>query len=141
MPSLSFRDFDLNQTSITGRRNPIVTIDAFHFRYKMDKETHQRTDEIEGYTVDILARNRLQSVKIPFDSISNAVAQQIQDALRDHKIVKINFGATASTLRGRCYAMLNNGQLISGISCTATELNIVSIEDSVDELDDIDLDL
>ena len=142
MATLSFRDFDLNQTSITGRRNPNVVVDSFHLSYKIDPDTKQRTDEPDKYVVDIIARNRLQSVKLPLEAVSTEVAKKIQDALATHLVVKVNFGANSSTLRGKCYALLNNGRLYSGISCTATELNVVSIEaPDADDFDEIDLDL
>lgn len=141
MASLNFRDFDLNQTSITGRRNPTVTLDAFRQRYKVDKETHERTTELEGYVADIIARNRVQSVKLPLEAISDNTFKQIQTALDSHKIVKVNFGSNASTLRGRCYALLNGGRILSGISCTASELNLVSIEEPEDDLDDLDIEI
>ena len=60
MPSLSFKDFDLNQTTITGRRKPVVELDAFKIQYKIDPETKQRTTEPDRYIVDIVARNRVQ---------------------------------------------------------------------------------
>lgn len=136
MASISFRDFELNQTTITGRRNPNVTVDAVRMRNKIDPETRQRTDEIEGTVVDIVARGKIQSVKLPLDT--KVTVEKIAEALKEHKIVTVNFGETASTLRGRCYAMYQNNQMIQGISCTATELNIVSIEDQdVDDFDDI----
>ncbi len=142
MPSLTFKDFDLNQTTITGRRNPVVTLDDFRIRYKVDKETKQKTEEADCYVADIVARNRVQSVKLPLDAVNKATATQITDALRFRKVVKINFGTTASTLRGRCYALINSGQLISGVSCTASELNLVSIEEpELDDLDDVTIDL
>ncbi len=141
MASLSFRDFDLNQTTITGRRNPTVILDTLRVRYKMDAETQQRTDVPDGYVADILVRNRLQSVKLPLEAVSDVTFKKIDDALINHKIVKVNFGENASTLRGRCYALMSGNRLLSGISCTATELNVVSIEDVVDELDDLDLDI
>ncbi len=141
MASLTFRDFDLNQTCITGKRNPNVQVDAFRPRYKMDKETQERTDELEGYVLDILARNRVQSVKLPLEAVTEATAKRIQDALSNRKIVTVNFGANASTLRGRCYALLNSGRLLSGVSCTASELNIVSIEDAEDDLDELAIEI
>ena len=136
MATLDFKDFDLNQTTITGKRNPTVQADAFRERYKLDSETKQRTDTVEGYVVDIVARNRIQSVKLPVDAVNLETVKQIKTALEAHKVVKINFGTTASTLRGRCYALLNSGQLIKGVSCTASELNLVSIDEP--EADDLD---
>lgn len=141
MPSLSFKDIELNQTTITGRRNPVVVLDSFRIRRKVDKETNQYTDEVDGYVADIVARNRIQSVKLPLDAVDDATVNQIQQAIESHKVVKINFGASASTLRGRCYALLNAGRILSGVSCTATELNVVSVEEPDDDFVDIDLDI
>jgi len=141
MASLTFKDFDLNQTCITGKRNPNVQVDAIRLRYKMDRETQERTDELEGYVVDILARNRVQSVKLPLEAVTDATVKQIQEALSNRKIVKVNFGSNASTLRGRCYALMNGGRLLSGVSCTASEMNIVTIEDAEDDLDELAIEI
>jgi len=62
------------------------------------------------------------------------------DALKQQKVVTVNFG-NPSSLRGKCYAMMNNGVLLQGVSCTATELNIVSIEEpEFEDFDDIIID-
>lgn len=143
MASISFKDFELNQTNITGKRHPSVMVDTIKFRYKVDPETKERTDEKDGTAVDIYTKyGKIQTVKLPAGAVSEELFQQIQQALKDRKIVKINFGSTASTLRGRCYAMISNGQLIQGVSATATELNLVSIEEpDFDEIDDLDIEL
>lgn len=143
MASISFKDFELNQTNITGKRHPSVMVDAIKFRYKVDPETKQRTEEKDGTAVDIYTKyGKLQTVKLPEGAVSDETFQQIQQALKERKIVKVNFGSTASTLRGRCYAMLSNGQLIQGVSATATELNLVSIEEpEFDDIDDLDIEL
>ena len=141
MASLTFKDFDLNQTCITGRRKPNVTLDDFRPRYKVDAETKEKKEEIDCYVADIVARNRIQSVKIPTDAVKPEVVEQITTAIKANKVVTINFGTTASTLRGKCYALINRstGQLISGVSCTASELNVVAIsEPEIDDFDDID---
>lgn len=136
MASLRVNEIPLNQTNITGRRNPNVTVDAVRMRNKIDPETRQRTDEIEGTVVDIVARGKIQSVKLPIET--KATVEKIAEALKEHKIVTVNFGEKASTLVGKCYAMLNNGQLLQGVSCTATELNIVNIEEpEFEDFDDI----
>jgi hypothetical protein len=134
--SITFRDFLLNMTTMTGRRsNSQMVVDA-RIRYKIDSVTHQRIEgEPDGYTVDIIAAHgRTQSVKLPKET--KLVVEKIMDAIRDQKVVKVNFGEP-STLRGRCYALINgSGQLIQGVSATATEINILSVED--DEYDCFD---
>lgn len=144
MATLNPSGIPLNQTNITGRRNPVVTLNALHKRYKIDKETQQRTEELDGITADIQVRTGIQSVKLPINVIDETTFNQITEALAADKIVKINFGATASTLRGKFYALINKstGQLVQGISCTATELNLVAIEEpEVDDIDDYEIDL
>lgn len=144
MATLNPSGIPLNQTNITGRRNPVVTLNALHKRYKIDKETQQRTEELDGITADIQARTGIQSVKLPINVVDETTFTQITEALAADKIVKINFGATASTLRGKFYALINKstGQLVQGISCTATELNLVAIEEpEVDDIDDYEIDL
>ncbi len=141
MPSLTPSGIPLNQTNITGRRNPVVTLNGLRKRNKIDKDTQTRTDELEGFTADICARNAIQSVKLPIDAIDEATFTKITEALSADKVVKINFGATASTLRGKFYALISKstGQLIQGISCTASEMNLVSIEEP--EIDEYDAEL
>lgn len=138
MANISFRDFSLSQTTITGRRTPNVTVDAVHIRYKRD-ENNQQTTETDGVNVDIIAsRGKTQTVKLPLSC--KETTDKITDALKEGKVVTVNFGEKASTLRGTCYAMLRDGVVISGVSCKAEEINIVKIENLLDDdlLDDID---
>lgn len=138
MPTIGIRDYELTQTTITGRRNPNVTVEAVHNRLKRDPKTQQPTSELDGVNVDIIAvKGKSQTVKLPLSC--KETTDKIAEALRNNKVVKVNFGEKSSTLRGRGYAMLRNGQLLQGVSCTAAEINIVSIEDLlVDDFDDID---
>lgn len=136
MASLNPSGIPLNQTTITGRRNPVVTLNGLRKRNKIDKDTQTRTDELEGYTADICARNAIQSVKLPVDAVNEETFAKITEALDADKVVKVNFGANASTLRGKFYALISRttGQLVQGISCTASEMNLVSIDEpEVDE--------
>lgn len=137
MSSISFQDFTLNQTAITGKRNTVVNVVAVRPRYKIDNETRQRTDIVEAFTADIVAAHgKTQSIKLPLDT--EPVIKQISDALKDNKIVSASFGEPSS-LRGKCYAMLdrNSNQLIQGVSCTASEIQLVKIEDPEDDFDDL----
>lgn len=135
--TLELRNINLNQTNITGRRNPVVQVIETRTRYKIDPQTRQRTDELDGFTVTILAAlSRPQDVKVPIETEN--VIKQIDDALRDEKQVFVTFGTPSSTLRGKPYAMINSsGKLVSGISCTATEIQISRIEDNIDDFDEI----
>ena len=135
MATISFRDFTLNQTTIIGKRKQEVIVVDARCRYKIDPETHQRTQDIEGYAVDIIAaRGRTQTVKLP--SAVEKTVEEIIGNLKQNKIVKVNFGEP-STLTGRVYAMLSNGIINSGVSASATAINIVSIEEDEDYTDDI----
>lgn len=137
MASISFRDFTLNQTNITGRRNPVVTVVETRPRYKIDPQTRQRTDILDGFNIDIIAAlGKAQTVKVGLEC--EETIKKISEALKENnKIVSIDFG-TPSTLRGKCYAMMNNGQLLSGVSATASEVNIVKVEEQeYDDLSDL----
>ena len=139
MATIRFRDFYLNQTTVTGKRKPEVIVDAVGLRSKIDPETRKPIpDEYDGVKCDIIAAHGMtQTVKLPLSC--KETTDKISDALRKNKTVKVNFGVPNSTLRGRCYAMLRDGQLLQGVSCTAEEINIVSIEDVEDD-DFIDID-
>jgi len=136
MASIGFRDFILNQTTLTGKRSPNASVESIHIRFKRD-ENQQVTNEPDGVNVDIVAaKGKIQTVKMPLSV--KETTDKIAEALADHKLVTVNFGEKASTLKGRCYAMYRNGQLLAGVSCEATEINIVSVEDLVeDNFDDI----
>jgi len=141
MATLNFRDFTLSQHLITGSKNSTVIVDGARYRYKIDPKTNRPTEELEGFSVDIIARKgKIQTVKLPIST--KTVVDKISEALREEKLVKVNFG-TPSTLRGKCYAMLSNGQLLQGVSCTAEIINIMSIEnidiDDFDEVDEVEL--
>ena len=140
MASIQFKDFSLNQTTITGKRKPEVLVDSVGLRSKIDKATKKPIpDEYEGTKVDIIAAHgKAQTVKLPMEC--KDTIDKIAEALRQEKIVKVNFGVPTSTLRGHCYSMIRDGLLIQGVSCTAEELNIVSIEDAEDDDDYIDID-
>jgi len=137
--TLDFNDFEINQTTITGRRKSEVIINAFRPRYKTDPETKQRTGDIEGYNAEIsAARGKNQNVKLPLNAVTDDVLNKIITALATRKVVKANFGTPSSTLRGRCYSFINQaGQLCKGVTATATEFNLVAIEEpEFDEYDD-----
>lgn len=133
--TIGFGDFSLTQTILTGRRTTDVTVDAVHDRFKRDPETRKQTTELEGVNVDIVAaKGKIQTVKLPL--ACKETTDRILEALKLNQIVRVNFGEKASTLRGRCYAMqTSTGQLLQGVSCTATEINITGIEDVLDDLD------
>lgn len=136
MSSIRPGDIVIPQSYLVGKKNPVVTVDSVRTRYKIDPSTHQRTDEIEGYAVDIVAlRGKIQTVKLPLET--KDVIEQIAGHLKENMVVNVTFG-NPSTLKGRFYAMLNGSQLLSGVSCTASIIKIESIDaPEFDELDDI----
>jgi hypothetical protein len=134
MATLLLRDISLNQTAITGKRNPNVIVTDTRTRYKIDPDTSTRTNDVEGYSVDIIAvHGKPQTVKLPLDT--KTTVEKIEAALKNNQIVTVEFG-TPSTLRCKPYAMYRNNQIMSGLSCTADIINIVKIEDELDDFDD-----
>lgn len=141
MPTISIRDLVLNQTTVMGKRNPNLVVDKVRLKHKVDPATKQRTAELDCILMDVrTARAQIQTVKIPLEL--QETADKVAEALKAEKVVTINFGNPNSTLRGKPYALINaQGQLMDGVSCTATELNIVSIkEPEFDEFGDVDFD-
>lgn len=134
--SLNLRDVTLNQTNVLGRRSTVAQVIDTRPRYKIDPQTRQRTDTLDGFNVTILAAlSKPQDVKLPLEAES--VIKQIDEAIHNEgKQVFVSFGSPTSTLRGKFYAMLNNGQLVSGLSCTASEITIAKISEESDDYED-----
>ncbi|MCR5798733.1 MAG: hypothetical protein K6G69_01540 [Lachnospiraceae bacterium] len=125
----------LNQTTIFGSKRKELPVDSVATRFKRDPDTHLPTAEIEGYAVNAFtARGEVQTVKLPLEVESKI--EEIRSALMKEKIVKVTF----TNLVGKFWALLdqNSGRVLQGISTTATDVEIFSIEDPVDE--DIDMD-
>lgn len=135
MATIVPKDIQLNATNITGSKSQEYLVDGFRDRYKIDKVTKTRTEELEGYSVDIRAlKGAVQTVKLPLN-VDATVIEQIREAVKADKDVTISFGKP-STLRGKFYALLNNGALVQGVSCTASKIEIISIKDSADEFEE-----
>lgn len=125
----------LNQTTIFGSKRKELPVDSVATRFKRDPETHLPTAEIEGYAVNAFtARGEVQTVKLPLEVESKI--EEIRSALMKEKIVKVTF----TNLVGKFWALLdqNSGRVLQGISTTATDVEIFSIDDPVE--DDIDMD-
>lgn len=130
MASLSLRDITLSQRSLSRTRSSsMVAVDA-RPRYKINPETRTRTDEIEGFNVDVLCMGKAQTVKLPKE-VEQTFAK-VQEALKEGKTIWVSFN---NSLRAKPYALLNNGQLLSGISATATTLILDKAEKEDDLLD------
>lgn len=137
---LELRDVLYSQTNILGRRiSQGIVVDSAGFKYKVDESGHPTT-EIEYCMVDIIAtKGKVQTVKLPIST--KETVEEIQDALHHNKTVTVHFGQPKSTLCGRGYAIYNEEKqtLYSGVSASATEINIVKIEEP--EFDDFDVDV
>lgn len=134
MPSVNVKNIVLNQTSVMGSKKPEVVANACAIRYKRDIETKLPTEEIDGYSVNVLsARGEVQTVKLPEKSAS--VIEKIKEALADDMVVKVTF----TGFKGRFWAMLRDGHIVQGISCNADSVEISAIEQLAD--DDIDIDM
>lgn len=130
MASLQLRDITLSQMALTRRRQSSVMAVEARPRYAIDPQTRQRTSEVDGYSIDILCMGKAQSVKLPKECA--ATVSQVQEALQDGKTVWVSFDGT---LRAKPYALLNDGNLISGISASATTLILDKSEKEDDILD------
>lgn len=113
-----------------------VDVESVRERKAIDSTTRKPTDIVEGYTLNFFGvSGGVQSVKLPLDV--KPVVEQINDALQRGAIVKVNFGSP-STLQARFYAMMSDGQLIQGITASATTVEIAEI---IEQDEDFDIEL
>ena len=137
MASANVRNIVLSQTSAFNSKKQELTVTQVGERYKRDPETKQATKEIEGYMVNVLTprTGEVQTVKLPL-----TVKEQfttIKTALAEEKVVIISFNGT---FKAKFWAMKGDDNRINmGLSATATELSIISIEDLHDEFMDDDI--
>ena len=137
MASVNPRNITLSQTSVLGSKKSEVVCTAVQTRFKRDPETRQATDEIEGYAAVVLsARGESQTVKLP-DTVKDEIVR-ISEAIQQEKVIKVVF----TNFRGKFWAMNNpnTGKINQGISVTATDIKVISVEDpSEDDFEEIDL--
>ena len=137
MASVNVRNVTLSQTTVLGSKKSEAVCTAVQTRFKRDSESHQPTDEIEGYAANVLSsRGETQTVKLP-ESVKEEI-DRIKDALAQDKVVKVTF----TGFKGRFWGMMNplTERVNLGISVTATDIKVASIEDPLEEdFDEIDL--
>lgn len=140
MSSLLTKNVTLKLSNLAQKpSDKAVEVDSVRKRKKIDPVTHQVIpDEYEGFALDFIGvKGGTQTVKLP--QAMEGTIQKIEQALKSQSIVKVNFG-NPSTLRGRFYAMLQNGQLIQGITASAETVEIISIDSpELDDFDDADI--
>jgi hypothetical protein len=139
MASVQTRGIILSQTATFNSKKPDLTVTQVGIRYKRDHETRQATSEVEGYFVNVASprTGEIQTVKLPPD-VSDQISK-IRTALQEDQQVIVSF---KGTFRGKFWAMIgDNGRVNTGISATATELEIVKIEMINDEYDCFDDDV
>ena len=139
MPTVSPRNIKLSQTAIFGTKRKDLICNGVATRFKRDTETHLPTAEVEGYAVNVLsARGEVQTVKLPLEVESKI--ESIRSSLMNDKVVKVSFNG----MLGKFWAMQdqNSGRILQGVSATANDMEVISIEDPSEddfELDDIQL--
>lgn len=113
-----------------------VDVESVRERKAIDPTTRKPSDTLDGYTLNFFGvSGGIQSVKLPIEL--KPVVEQINNALQRGAIVKANFGSP-STLQAKFYAMLSDGQLIQGITASATTVEIVEI---IEQEDDFEIEL
>ena len=131
MATVKLSSLKLSMTTVTGSKKQVVLCTGTAIRYKRG-EDRQTTDTIEGYAVNIqTARGEVQTVKLP-ESVKPQI-DQIKTALSNDQLVKVSFEGFI----GKPWAMLDRqtGRVNSGVSVTANNVKIESIEDVNEELD------
>lgn len=113
-----------------------VDVESVRERKAIDPTTRKPTDTIEGYTLNFFGvSGGVQSLKLPLDV--RPTVEQINSALQRGAIVKVNFGSP-STLQAKFYAMMSDGQLIQGITASASVVEVVEI---IEQDEDFDIEL
>jgi len=133
MASLNIRNLTLNQTSAFGTKKPDLAVASVVERYKRDPDTRQATTEVEGYNINVLSprTGETQTVKLPLDV--KETFEKIRESLNKEMVVKVNFNGT---FKAKFWAMITpEGRVNQGLTATATELQIVSVEALDDDLD------
>lgn len=98
-------------------------------RYQRDADNKQ-TDVLDGYSVDIISvKGAEQTVKLPITARSSV--EHLQKLLTDGKTVRIRFVG----FRAKAYSMAQESRNISGISCSADNVEVTSTEAAEDDLD------
>ena len=137
MGSVNPRGITLSPTSTFGTKKQDLIVAQVGIRYKRDPETKQATEDIDGYNINVLnpRTGEVQTVKLPRETESQI--DKIKKALNENQTVLVSF---KGTFKGRFWAMLgDNGRVNMGISATASELEIISIEDYSDDFMDDDI--
>lgn len=134
MSSVNPRGVTLSQTSAFGSKKQELTATQIGIRYKRDPETKQATTEIDGYNLNVLSprTGEVQTVKLP-PTVADKY-ELIQSALKSSQTVIVSFNGT---FKAKFWAMKDERNNINmGLSATATELSIISIEDLQDDFMD-----
>lgn len=99
-------------------------------RYQRDADNKQ-TDVLDGYSVDIISvKGAEQTVKLPITARSSV--EHLQKLLADGKtVVRVRFAG----FRARAYSMAQENRNLSGISCSADNVEVTSTEAAEDDLD------
>jgi hypothetical protein len=133
--TVNTRNVSLSQTCVLGSKKPDVSVSSVGERYKIDPTTRQRTDVLDGYYVNVYSsRGEVQTVKLGVN-VADKI-EEIKKAVEQNKVVQVNFN---KTFKAKFYAMIIDSRLMQGISASATDIQIVSVEDAVfDDFDTID---
>ena len=134
MSTINLKNLPIKFRHMTYRPSDnFVEVDAVNIRYEVDKDTKTKTDEIEGYNVDFISiKGQIQTCKLPNTPAVKEAFVRIEDALNQNQVVKVHFG-NPSTFLGKIYEIVDGNRIISGISATATTLEIVDIDSTIDD--------
>lgn len=109
-----------------------VEVESVRPRFVRDSDGNP-TSEIDGYNLTFLAiKTTTQVIKLPLTAQKNV--EEIEKLLSQQSIVRVKF--IGLNMRG--YAMMQNGELSTGISARAENVEITSTE--APEIDDLDVD-
>ena len=109
-----------------------VEVDSVRTRYVLD-ENGKPTSQVDQFVLDFIAiKSNIQSVKIPYNPETEAKIKRIADALKADSSIFVNF----TNFKARFYCMKRGDEIIQGITASADDVEIISID--APELDDFD---
>lgn len=125
MASVNVKRVTLSQTAIFSSKKTDLLVSQVVDRFKRDPQTRQVTEEPDGFNLTVLSPStgEPQTVKLPLELKEEV--EKVRAALLADNVVRVSFNGT---MRGKFWAMVSDGRLNQGISATATDMTVVSIE-------------
>ena len=132
MSSIKLSDVQLNIENITGKKKGSIICSSIDARYARDKDG-KVTDMLEGWNVNIPALGgAIQAVKLPLQA--RKVIDEATAALERGDLVLVTF----NDFKGSPYAIISEARMRTGVSCTASgmQIRVIPVDTDNDDEDE-----